>query len=205
MLTTLFGTTQLALQHELRRKLDTSDLIPRAPNYIVVSLHHDKFIAEHRGEVMAEIERFRRDLENAMRAFLSAHEWAVGGSGNIVINIVLRGLDEPCIVEARIERSFYELLIDDDRGSRTVQVGSNPATIGRAHEPYPRGFVPVHDSLKLVSRQHLILTYRDLTLYARLLGRNPTTLNGAELGTDDVELHNDDVIVCGAVEIRVKL
>jgi FHA domain len=203
LLTTLFGTAQLALQDELRRNLDAADSTPRAPNFVVVTLRPDRFAEEHRGETEEQVERFRRELEMGMRAFLDAHGWIVGGSGTAVINIVFRELVEDCHVDARIVRSFYTLAIEDDRGARTVEVGSNPTTIGREHQPHPRGFVPVHDSLKLVSREHMVLTYRDLTLHARLLGRNPTTLNNVPLDDASVVLHDGDVIVCGACEIRV--
>jgi len=120
-----------------------------------------------------------------------------------VINMLLGSIAGECDVDARIARSFYTLAINDDRGARTVEVGSNPTIIGRAHQPHPRGFVPIHDSLKLISREHLLLTYHDLALSANLLGRNPTTLNGAPLGDGDAALGDGDLIVCGSCEIKI--
>jgi hypothetical protein len=204
LLTTLFGTAQLALQEALRKNLDAADTTPRAPNFVVVTLRRERFLQEYRGELAVEIERFRRDLETAMRTFVDAHGWIVGGSGTALVNVLLRAIGEECTVDARIARAFYVLAINDDRGSREVEVGSNPTTIGRAHQPHPRGFVPVHDSLKLLSREHLLLTYGDRELHAKLLGRNPTTLNGAPLGADEVPLHEGDVIVCGSCEITLR-
>jgi len=204
-LTTLFGTTQLALQDALRRNLDAAGSTPRAPNFIVVTLRRESFAAENSGEDRDEIARFKRDLEGAMRAFVSAHGWSIGGSGTVVLNVLLRSIPEECEVQARIARSFYALAIEDDAGKRTVQVGSNPATVGRQHEFPTRGFIPLNDRQRLISRDHLLLTYSDLQLHARLLGRNPTTLNGTAMEETDVELHNGDIIACGSCNITIIL
>ena len=202
-LTTLFGTAQLALQQALLRNLDAAGSTPRAPNFITVTLRRETFVGEYQGEASDELARFRRDLESALRTFVNAHGWGIGGSGTLVLNILLRSIPDACEVDARIERSFYELVVEDDRGKRTVQVGSNPAIVGREHEFPPRGFIPLHDRSRLLSREHLRLTYADLSLRARFLGRNPTTLNGTPLGEDEVELHNGDLIACGSCRITV--
>ncbi len=204
MLTTLFGTAQLAMQGAISAGLDALSTTPRAPNFIVVRLGRAPFIAEYRGQAADEIERFRRELELAMRGFVTSHGWIIGGSGVLFLNILLDEIDE-CRVEARVARSVYTLGVRDDRGERSVPVGSNPATVGRQHEPSPRGFIPLHDGRKLLSREHLILTYRDLRLSARLLGRNPTTLNGAPMGSTETELKRGDTIACGDCMLRVEL
>lgn len=202
-LTTLFGTTQLALQDALRRNLDAAGSTPRAPNFVVVTLRRESFATEYPGEIQDEIARFKRDLEGVMRTFVEAHGWSIGGSGTVVLNVALRSIPGECEVEARIARSFYELMIEDDSGKRTVHVGSNPATVGRQHEFPTRGFIPLNDRQRVISRDHLLLTYSDLQLHARLLGRNPTTLNGNPMGESEVELHNNDVIACGSCKVTV--
>jgi hypothetical protein len=204
LLTTLFGTAQLAMQEALSAGLDAVTTTPRAPNFIVVTLRRDAFMAEHQGEVRDERERFRRELESAMRNYIASHGWIVGGSGTIFMNVLIENAEAECTVDARIARSVYTLGVMDDRGARSVPVGSSPAIIGRHHEPYPRGFVPLHDARKLLSREHLILIYRDLLLTARFVGRNPTTLNGAPLGAAEVPLKRGDVIACGGCTVRVE-
>jgi hypothetical protein len=204
LLTTLFGTAQLAMQEALSAGLDAITTTPRAPNFLVVTLRRDAFMAEHQGEIGDERERFRRELESAMRAYVASHGWIVGGSGTIFMNIMIENVEAECGVEARIVRSAYTLAVTDDRGRRPVPVGSNPTIVGRQHEPHPRGFVPLHDARKILSREHLILTYRDLTLAARLVGRNPTTLNGAPLTAAEVPLKRGDVIACGSCSIAVE-
>ena len=204
LLTTLFGTAQLAMQEALSAGLDAITTSPRAPNFLVVTLRRDAFMAEHQVEIHDERERFRRELEGAMRSYVASHGWIVGGSGTIFMNILIENVEAECTVEARIARSVYTLGVVDDRGARSVPVGSNPAIIGRHHEPYPRGFIPLYDARKLLSREHLILTYRDLALTARLVGRNPTSLNGAPLGDAEIRLKRGDTIVCGTCSIRVE-
>lgn len=200
-LTTLFGTTQLALQDAMRRNIDSSGGTSRAPNFIVARLRRDDFLAEYPGRIEDETARFKRDLESAMRSFAGSHGWSIGGSGTVVVNVLLEAIPQQCEVQAQVARSFYECSIEDDQGRRTVQVGSNPATIGRAHEFPTRGFIPIHDARRVVSRDHLRLTYTDLRLHALLLGRNTTTLNGAPMTTDTVELKHGDIIECGSCRI----
>lgn len=204
LLTTLFGTAQLAMQEALSAGLDAVGSTPRAPNFVVVTLRRDAFMREHQGEIADERERFRRELENAMRSYVASHGWIVGGSGTIFMNLLIENTDADCAVAAHIARSVYTLSLLDDRGERSVPVGSNPAIIGRHHEPYPRGFIPLYDAGKLLSREHLLLSYRDLTLTVRLVGRNPTTLNGAPLGAGEVTLKRGDTIICGACRVKVE-
>jgi hypothetical protein len=202
-LTTLFGTAQLALQEALASNLDTSGPTPRVPNFIIVSLRRDTFVAEHRGPIEEERVRFRRGLEEAAGQFMTAHAWRAAGTGALTLNVVFRSTDADCTVQARVVQYLYELSIRDDRGQRTVQVKANPAIIGRAHDGHPRGFIEVHDDARLISREHLMIRYADLALTVQLLGRNTTTLNGATLGTDPVPLHRGDVVECGRCRIEV--
>ncbi len=203
-LTTLFGTAQLALQDALQRNLDAAGSTPRAPNFITVVLRRESFAREYTGEQHDEIARFRRDLEGALRAFVSAHGWSIGGSGTLVLNMLLRSIPAECEVEARIARSFYELVVEDDGGRRGVPVGSSPAIVGREHDFPPRGFIALHDRSRLLSREHLRLTYADLALRGKLLGRNPTTLNGAPIGDEEFVLKNGDLIACGSCRLTVE-
>jgi hypothetical protein len=123
-LTTLFGTTQLALQDALQRNLDAAGSTPRAPNFVTVTLRREAFIGEHEGEMNDELARFRRDLENGMRSFVSAHGWSIGGSGTLVLNLQLRSIPAECEVEARIARSFYELIVEDRGQDLFIREGS---------------------------------------------------------------------------------
>lgn len=204
LLTTLFGTAQLVLQDELRRMVDTSGVPPRAPNFILAWLRHTSFMAEFGWDPEGNLERFRRDLEGAMAEFVAAHGWAVGGSGTVVMNLELSGQSNECTVRAAFAASFYTLGITDDRGTRSVPVGANPALLGRLHGAHPRGFVPVTDGRKLLSREHLRLRFCDLRLYGQKLGRNLTTVNGVPMGPEELELHRGDVIACGGVRVAVE-
>jgi hypothetical protein len=202
-LTTLFGTAQLAIQDALARQLDSSGSMLRVPNYIVVSLRRDRFQSDNPGELAEERARFRTDLEAAVKSFLVANGWRVGGTGTLILNVVLRAINQDCVVVARTVDRLYELEITDDAGIRTVAVKNVRATIGREHDAHTRGFIPVQDGARLVSREHLLLSLDDLTLTCRLLGMNPTTLNGTPLGPEEVPLHNGDVIECGNVRVVV--
>lgn len=185
----------------MRRNIDSSGGSSRAPNFIIARLNREDFSAEYPGRAADEIARFKRDLESAMRSFAGSHGWSIGGSGTVVVNVLLDDIPQQCEVQARIARSFYEFSIEDDRGQRTVQVGSNPATVGRAHEFPTRGFIPVHDARRIISRDHLRLTYADLRLRVLLLGRNTTTLNGTPMTAEEVEVKDGDVIECGSCRI----
>jgi hypothetical protein len=202
-LTTLLGTAQLAMQDALAGHLDLSNGMPRTPNFIVVSLRRDSLLQQYKGPLTQERERFRRDLEDGARAFLSSHGWRIGGTGSLVINVVLRAISSDCNVQARTVEWLYQLKVTDDNGSRDLPVRQAHAIVGRAHESHPRGFIPIHDSARVISREHLALTYSDLHLTLRLLGKNPTTLNGDTLGDAEMEVRQGDVIKCGKHEIVV--
>jgi hypothetical protein len=203
-LTTLFGTAQLALQDALTRQLDNSGAVAKVPNFAIVSLRRDRFQSDNPGEIAEERHRFRADLEAAMKSFITANGWRVAGTGALVLNVVLRAITQDCAVQVRTVDRLYELAISDDAGERTVAVKSLRATVGREHESHSRGFIAVQDGARLVSREHLSLGYEDLGLTCRLLGLNPTTLNGTALGPEEVPLHDADVIECGHVRIVVK-
>jgi hypothetical protein len=203
-LTTLFGTAQLALQDALAKHLDGSSGAPRVPNFAIVSLRRDRFHGDNPGELAEERQRFRGDLESAMRSFLLANGWRIAGTGALVLNVVLRAIPQDCVVQVRTVDRLYELEISDDDGVRVVAVKAARATIGREHDAHSRGFIPVRDDARLVSREHLVLTYEDLAITCRLLGRNPTTLNGVPLGFDDVQVRDGDAIECGDVRIVVR-
>lgn len=203
-LTTLFGTAQLALQDAMAKRIDRSGAAPAVPNFAIVSLRRDRFHADNPGELEEERRRFRADLEQAVRSFLTANGWRVGGTGALVLNVVLRAISEDCTVQVRSVDRLYELEITDDGGKRTVPVRSARATIGREHDAHSRGFVPVRDGARRVSREHLQLHFEDLALGCRLLGQNPTTVNGTPLGDEPVQLHDGDTIECGHVKILVR-
>ena len=203
-LTTLFGTAQLALQDALTRHLDNSGTTAKVPNFAVVSLRRDRFQSDNPGVLAEERARFRADLDAAMRSFITANGWRIGGTGTLVLNVVLRAISQDCTVQVRTVDRLYELEIADDDGRRTVPVKSLHATLGRVHDAHTRGFVPVHDGARLVSREHLALDYEDLALTGRLLGQNPTTLNGEPLGPEPVPLHDGDQFECGHVQITLR-
>ncbi|MEP7217400.1 MAG: FHA domain-containing protein [Bacteroidota bacterium] len=203
-LTTLFGTAQLRLQGALSDNLDARGGTPRAPNFVVVTLSRESFQRAHSGTLEDERERFRRDMEGAMRGFVASHGWIIGGSGTLFMNIIVKEMGEDCAVEAALARSVCAREMRDDRGTRAVDVGSNPTIIGREHTPHPRGFVPVYDGRRHFSREHLLLTYRDLDLHLHCSGRNPTTLNGAPLPESGSVLRRGDVIACGDCSSAVK-
>jgi hypothetical protein len=203
VLTTLLGRAQLMVQNAMTSGLTVVDGVPRVPNDIVVSLRRESFLQQYHGALTEERERFRRELHEGVRAFLASHGWRVGGTGSIVINVLLRAITEECVVQVRTVDRLFDLLITDSGGSRTVPVRYSPATVGRAHDSHTRGFIPVQDESRLLSREHLHLTYSDLVLTMRLLGRNPTTLNGEAVGTAEVELHRGDLIACGRCTIEI--
>lgn len=204
-LTTLFGTAQLALQDALTRHLDNSGSSPAVPNFAIVSLRRDRFQSDNPGELDEERKRFRTDLEQAMRSFIAANGWRIGGTGSLVLNVVLRAIAQDCTVQVRTVDRLYQLAITDDAGERTVAVRSLRATVGREHESHSRGFIAVQDGARLVSREHIVFRYEDLALTGRVLGFNPTTLNGTTLGPEEVPLHDNDVIECGHVRIVVHI
>ena len=192
------------LQDELTRHLDSSGDTPKVPNFAIVSLRRDRFQADNPGGLDEERRRFRGDLDAAVRSFLVANSWRIGGSGTLVLNVVLRAIAEDCTVQVRTVDRLYELEITDDGGVRTVPVKALHATVGREHDAHTRGFVPVRDGARLMSREHLALHYEDLALSCRLLGQNPTTLDGTPLGTDPVSVREGATLECGRVRIVVR-
>ncbi len=203
-LTTLFGSAQLALQDAISSNLERDGTRVAAPNFVTVSLKRSVWLREFGDESSDQHERIRRDLEGAMRRFIESHGWPVAGSGLIALNILVRTIDNDCHVQARVTRGLYELRIRDDHGARPIRVATERAVLGRPHSPEPRGFIPLFDGLRLVSREHIELRYRDLLLRGRLLGRNPTTLNDHPLNIDqEVALQRGDVIRCGTCELTV--
>lgn len=203
-LTTLYGTVQLALQEALAKQVQPGSANPAVPNFALVSIRRDRFVADNRGEIEGEKLRFRRDLDSAVRSFLSANGWRIGGSGNLVLNLLLRAIPQDCTVQVRTVTDLYRLDIVDGSGPRSAAVRGTRVTVGRAHDANPRGFIPVNDPARLVSREHLSLLYEDLIVTGQLLGRNPTTLNGASMSGDRVPLHNGDRIACGDVTITIQ-
>lgn len=203
-LTTLFGTAQLALQDALAKHLDTSGPTPKAPNFAIISVRRDRFISSNPGGIEDERKSFRHDLDAALKAFLASNGWRIGGTGSMILNIVDRAIAEDCVVQVRTVDRLYDLEIADDGGQRVVPVKHVHATIGREHDAHSRGFIPIQDADRLMSREHLALTYRDLSITCRLLGQNPTTLNGAALGSAEVRVHASDTIECGRIRVTIR-
>lgn len=202
-LTTLFGTAQLALQNALAGALDTSGPTPRVPNFINLSLQREAFQREHPGAIVEERERFRREIMDAVRSYLSANGWGVAGTGSPVVNLLFRTIPSPLEIQIRTVEALYRLEVEDDEGKREVPVKNVTAVVGRANDAPPRGFVAVNDRTRVVSREHLILTYADHELNARLVGQNATTLNGTRMGEGEIKLHQGDVIACGRCRITI--
>lgn len=199
-LTTLLGTAQLEMQDVLRKGV----VRRRTPNVLIVSLGRAALQREFGVADDEAKERFRRELERAAERLMEAHGWIPGGCGVLSIAILIRSSDRDCQVLGRTAPAFARLTINDDAGSRVVPLATTRALLGRDHKPIPPGFIPLHDSLRLVSREHVALTYRDLELGARLLGRNVTTLNDSTMTANaPVVLSPGDVIRCGSCEVVV--
>lgn len=203
-LTTLFGSAQLALQDAILGNLERDGARVSAPNFITVSFKRTAWIREFGSDSNDLHERVRRDLQGAMRRFIESHGWPIAGSGVITLNVLIRSIDDDCRVQARVTRGLYELRIRDDRGARRLRISAECAMLGRPHTPEPRGFIALYDALRLVSREHLELRYRDLELRGRLLGRNQTTLNERSLAVGaEVALQRSDVVRCGTCELTI--
>lgn len=200
-LTTLLGRARLDVQDALRRRLEER----RAPNFIVVSLRRDAVRSEF-GSIDDNVRtRFRREISSEVRRMLEAYGWITGGCGALSINILFRSIDTDCDVRARFVTSFARLRIHDDDGIRIVQLVGPSGRIGRDHRPLPPGFIPLYDSLRLISREHFELAYQDLELRGKLLGRNPTTRNGVSLETGQwFVMATGDVLRCGACELWIE-
>lgn len=194
-LTTLIGTAQLAAGRAAERGLRESIEVP---NLYRVSLGRAALVESYGDDFDGGVEQIRRSVEEGVTRLAEAHGWRVGGGGTIVVSIAVRSIREECDVEGEHARQLYRLTVTDDRGTRPLPVPLPTVTVGRAHEPHPRGFVPVYDATRLISRDHVQLRWRDGILAGLLIGRNPTTLNGHPLTPDSpVQLAEGDTIRCG--------
>lgn len=205
-LTTLFGTAQLAAQDAITAALDTSGAVPVSPNLITLSLQRRLFDKEHKGDLNQEREALRSQLTGLLTAFVGSHGWHIGGAGELIVNILIRSVNKDCVAQASVAQTLYHLDLHDDRGNRTVGVRTVTAVIGRAHDRPPRAFIALTDTSKLLSRQHVILRYRDLALGVTLKGRNRTTLNGVPLIiAQETSLRDGDVIACEHCTVTVRM
>lgn len=202
-LTTLFGTAQLELQKRLAASIRQTNGGSTVPNFLVVSLRREDFQESYRGPLEVERTRFRQELEEAARGYVQANGWRIGGTGSIVVNVVLRSIPQPCQVEVRTVNHLYVLEIFDDRGIRQLPVRARSVRIGREHDAAPVGFIGLHDGSRGMSREHLRLRYADLQLYATLIGRNETTLNSQPMDETEVQLHQGDEIACGSIKMVI--
>lgn len=210
-LTTLLGTAQLTLQNALSTAVDAGGAMPRVPNFVRLSLKREAFLRQYTGPLAEERERFRREIMEGARSYLAANGWRIGGTGTLVVNILLRAIETDCEVRLETLDALYTLGITDDEGKRSVPVKAAQTIIGREHEPHPRGFVALHDRTRVISREHLRLVYTDLELALHLLGANVTTLNGDRIGdgsgrepAEGIKLHAGDVIACGRCQIVIE-
>lgn len=197
-----FGAVLLGVQEELRRSVDRSKGMPRTANMVIVSVDRETFAREQGGADPAAVERFREELRREIDSFLESNEWSLGAP--LSLNILLRALDIPCRVRAEHCPVLYRLAIRDDGGERDVPVNRPVAVLGREHQAPPRDFISVRDASRSLSREHLLLTFRDLALHAVQRGANPTTLNRGPMRPDtDVVLQVGDTVRCGPHTIRV--
>ncbi len=201
-LTTILGTAQLAVQRALADHVSLDGAQPTVANFLVVSLRREEFRAAY-GADESEIERVRNELDRAAREFVVANGWRVGGTGTLVVNLLVRSIPETCQVQLRTVDHLYRLEVHDDRGIRAVAVRSPRVHLGRAHDGAPAHFIAVHDASKTLSRDHLVFTYADLQLRCHLIGRNETTLRDVAMGSQEVTLHVGDSIACGRVSVVV--
>lgn len=197
-----FGAALLEVQEELRRSVDQSGAIPQVANVIVLSLDRETFRREQGGISSENVEQFRKDLRREVESFLASNEW--GTASPLSFNILLRSIDVPCRVRVERRDSLYALRVKDDGGERLVPVRWPSVMIGREHSAPPRAFVPVRDASRSLSREHLLLTFRDLELTALQRGQNPTTLNGEPIEpTVEISLSSGDLLRCGPHTIEV--
>ena len=167
-----FGATILAMQDALRKSVEGRGGVSRAANFLIVRLDRNRFFHDWKLPVEEALEEFRRLLHEEAERFALANGWSF--SGILSIHLLLQGQEVPSLVRAEHREGLYRLAIRDDGGSRTIDVPHPTALLGRAHEGSPRSFIPVRDASRSFSREHLLLTFRDLVLHIRLLGRNRT-------------------------------
>ncbi|MCC7437227.1 MAG: FHA domain-containing protein [Armatimonadetes bacterium] len=202
-LTTLIGSTQLMAQAKLRAAATLHEGRMIAPNVLTIALQRTQFAAEWEGEPAQQIERFRLAIAGAMDEFIQANRWRVGGFGRVVINLLLADLDAPCRVKTLTWRKLYSCIIHDDAGQQSVSVRQPEIVVGREHSNPPAEFIPLRDGARQLSRKHLRLRYCDLQLHSQLIGHNPTTINGAEMGTEWTPLNDGDQLICGNCKIQI--
>lgn len=197
-----FGAALLAVQEGIRRSVEVEHSIPRAGNLVVVELDRETFFLEQGSIEQKGIERFRKETEREVETFLASNEWAL--TGPLSVHVLLRSLDAPCYVRVKHCATFYSLLVRDDKGERIVPIGWTKTIVGREHDSPPRAFLPVFDSSRSLSREHLMLTFEDLELRVHLMGKNPTTLNDRLLASGEIPvLEVGDVVRCGPYSLQV--
>lgn len=203
-LTTTFGSAQLALQNALLKGIAHDSNHPVSPNFLLVSVNRERFAVDYPGDAEQQIRQFKAELSAAAQGYITSNGWRTGGTGSLIINLLLASIQEDCTVRARIVDPLYRLAITDGEGDRSIGVRRTHTTVGRAHQPHPPGFVAINDPDRIMSREHLQLTYSDLKLRVKLSGKNPTTLGNAPLGSDPQELNNGDIIICGRTRIELR-
>ena len=197
-----FGAALLAVQGALLRSVETAGTVQRAGNLVVISLDRETFFMEQGSLEPEGVQRFRRLAEREIEDFLASNEWAL--TGPLSVNILLRSLPNSCDVRVEHCRTFFTVTVRDDEGTHTLPVRWPRVVAGRMHEAHPRAFVPVMDSTRAFSREHLLLSYQDLELCVQFMGRNPTSLNDQMLARDEsAVLHTGDVIRCGPYSLTV--
>ncbi|MCE2502745.1 MAG: FHA domain-containing protein [Chlorobi bacterium] len=201
-LVTQFGATTLAVQDALQDSVIVQNGDITVANVLIISLDREEFLRDHKSQDRAVIDRFRNRLREEIEVFCSDNNWSF--SQPLSLNILLRSLGNQCNVRAEHRDALYKLSIRDDSGERTVSVESPTVVLGRAHQEPPRGFVLVHDASRSFSREHALLTFRDLELVIRLLGQNPTYLNDSLLRKNSERgLAPGDMLRCGPHSIEL--
>ena len=196
-----FGSVLLGVQDALGGSVKVENGIPRVANLLIISLDREAFLKEQKSDERDVVESFRSALRKEIEEFVAASGWKY--SGALSIHLLLRTLEVSSAVRVEHQDVFYEVRVRDDAGTRTVAVNQPKILAGRVHDGPPRFFIPVHDSSRSWSREHLLFTLRDLVLTVRQLGRNATELNEAPLQHDaDIVLSQGDIIRCGPQSIE---